>query len=630
MNRPASSLDDSGVHAGPASGGAQSGQFVINLSSSTTPMALVKPQSPELARFTFFVSRRREEGRERFRLHMGYFATRREANELLNIVREIYPAAWVGDAPGKKLAAARQAAAPAAAPAPSRAAAPNVVATPAPKAAPVVACVVGKNSPRTASVTPAAPAQAAVPAPAAAPSAPRKASPPATVARGAGAPVAAPVATPPRPAAVKPTTAARPSIAAPTTAPAAKPAPTTSAARAPAGAAPVRGQPAKPAVIPAAEPRSSQRRKKLPRNNVPPSNVREVLAQLGGAKPAVTSPPRAVPQPPAATRVASAKVPPTPTRVPAAKAAPPAAPAVVAPSAAPAAVVAPASPTARLAKPELSDTQVLKMLERQRSDSGDSATLRGAEAEANDIQLLRPDDTGTMRALRGQLENNAPVSFAVQLDWSVTPIDLAQVPPLAIFSAYTLYTVEGDRDGRKWFGLRLGFFSDAVSAKQVAHYVRSDFASVAVVPVGQGEKDRAAADSASAADKAQASRKPQVDTSASGEFKLFDVDQETSTAKPREPVQRMAPEQVRAKIDAVRNEKSKFKATAPGRRSKPAGAPQSLEETLEILGASELQIDNGRGELLNDSGVRHLRVQVDNRTRKFSKLLDRLADRLKS
>ena len=68
---------------------------------------------------------------------------------------------------------------------------------------------------------------------------------------------------------------------------------------------------------------------------------------------------------------------------------------------------------------------------------------------------------------------------------------MAKVPPLAIFNAYTLYTTEANREGRTWYGLRLGFFSDAVSAKQVAYYVRSDFKSVSVVPVTTIEKERA-------------------------------------------------------------------------------------------------------------------------------------------
>src|SRR6516165_9326027 len=79
------------------------GPFVLNLCSSTTPMALAQTDLPELRRFHFFVSRRFEEGRERFRLHMGYFATLAEAEEWLGVVREIYPGAWAGETPGRKL-----------------------------------------------------------------------------------------------------------------------------------------------------------------------------------------------------------------------------------------------------------------------------------------------------------------------------------------------------------------------------------------------------------------------------------------------------------------------------------------------------------------------------------------------
>ena len=78
-------------------------EFVINLCASTTPVALTPPDHAGLKRFTFFVSRRREEGRERFRLHMGYFDTQEEAERLLDIVREIYPGAWAGLAPGQRL-----------------------------------------------------------------------------------------------------------------------------------------------------------------------------------------------------------------------------------------------------------------------------------------------------------------------------------------------------------------------------------------------------------------------------------------------------------------------------------------------------------------------------------------------
>ena len=72
-------------------GATATGGYVINLTSSTTPMALSQPKDPTLAQFTFFVSRRLEDGRERFRLHMGYFETMQAAEEMLAVVREVYP-----------------------------------------------------------------------------------------------------------------------------------------------------------------------------------------------------------------------------------------------------------------------------------------------------------------------------------------------------------------------------------------------------------------------------------------------------------------------------------------------------------------------------------------------------------
>jgi hypothetical protein len=134
----------------------------------------------------------------------------------------------------------------------------------------------------------------------------------------------------------------------------------------------------------------------------------------------------------------------------------------------------------------LTDTQVLKVLENRRVAS-DFPRDEGIRAG---IAVLPPEDTNTRLALREAVARNAPVSFAVQLQWSVRHIDVKSVPRHPIFHAYTLYAAEGRRTGRTWFFLRLGFFSDAVSAKQVAHYLRSDFASAAVVPVTSQERQQ--------------------------------------------------------------------------------------------------------------------------------------------
>jgi hypothetical protein len=287
--------------------------------------------------------------------------------------------------------------------------------------------------------------------------------------------------------------------------------------------------------------------------------------------------------------------------------------------------------------PSLTDTQVLRYLETRREDG-----RSGEDAPDASISLLKPDDTGTRRALKDAVTQNAPVSFAVQLQWAVQPVELDKVPPLAIFSAYTLYTVEGSREGRKWYGLRLGFFSDAISAKQVAYYVRSEFASVAVVPVSPQEKDRASEEDNKKANSSMAyprkTRQGPVD-----EFKLIDSDDQKergsaapATGKalgtrpaaakpapaPATPAARSAPQ---PPAIAKRNP---TKGTGGRVGARERRGPQTLEETLEILGAGELEVDNGRGETLNDTGVRHLRVEVQKNT-PFSRLLERLSERSK-
>jgi hypothetical protein len=132
-----------------------------------------------------------------------------------------------------------------------------------------------------------------------------------------------------------------------------------------------------------------------------------------------------------------------------------------------------------------SDTQVLSILEKRGSDRAVTGT--DAAAAAHDISLLRPDDTSTRLALKDAVARDAPVWFAVQLQWSTQPIELAKAPRHPIFSSYTLYTARARLEGREWFCLRLGFFSDAISAKQVAQFLFSDFPSVAVVPVNPQE-----------------------------------------------------------------------------------------------------------------------------------------------
>ena len=465
---------------------AEAGPFVINLCSSSTPMALPRADMPELKRFNFFVSRRFEEGRERFRLHMGFFETQAEAESWLALVREIYPGAWAGEAPGKKLRARAVAAAEAQA---AHAAGPHSLAP---------------------QVEPPAP-QAEPPAPQAAP--------------------------PALPASSPPVLTAAVQEAAPPSAESAKPVPTVhppAAAQAPSAAPPkpaaVRPAPSKPAKAAARTTPPAAARKPGVFGN---SNIKEVLAALDEPQ-AATGETRAMPMP----------------------------------------------------EPPLSDAQALQCLEGR-----------------------------TPEAVK-------PAAFAVQLKWSVQPISFDKLPPLAIFSAYTLYCVEGSREGRKWYGLRLGFFNDPISAKQVAGYVRSEFSSAAVVPVTADERQRVSGEPGTTPLRPARKAPASVDH----EFKLFDADTPSHEAAaapeaspPKAPVHELRP------IPFNKRATNGSKVHARERR-----APQTLEETLEILGAHELTIDDGRASADDARGAGQSRkMDKTERSTPFTRLLERLGERVR-
>ncbi|MEO8315173.1 MAG: hypothetical protein ABI645_10285 [Pseudomonadota bacterium] len=451
----------------PSTDGAMSPSqlFVINLCASTSPMALAQPNVPALKRYTFFVSRQRDDGRDRFRLHMGYFASQDEAEKLLDAVRDVYPAAWTGPAPAN-------------------------------------------GAPRRGRV-----AVAAVVA----------------------------VAATPAPAAVV----------------------------------------AAPAIQP------------LPDVLDAMSNVRDVLASLDESP-------------------------------------------------------APRIEAAGDSEPGLQENEVLRVLEasaKSVAESGKFLTQPRAQ-----VRLVTSQDTQTLADIQSDADNNAPPCFAVQLVWSVSPIDVARLPHLAIFDAYTLYNVEGNREGRKWYGVRLGFFSDSAAASQVANYVRSDYRAVAIVPValkeregaggGVGKKPKAAAPPLNNAPK------PVTLPVIGGEniegFQLLEDDRpaplkldfdDKPAAKKVAPTVPVAKPVAGSASKASARSANKVPGKATGKptgkrvvvRKRPPtrpGAPNPLESTLEILGASTLTMDESR-ELINDSAVRQ---PIDRKQGgRFSKLLSRLS-----
>lgn len=479
----------------------EAGPFVINLCSSSTPMALPKADLPELQRFNFFVSRRFEEGRERFRLHMGYFDTLTEAEGWLGLVREIYPGAWAGEAPGKKLRARAAAAAAA-----------QAAHATGPQAA-------GDSAPQ----------------------------------------------------------------------------PQEAAARIPAEVA---------ARVPTLH---------------PPEEARSSAAQAVERKEAVTAA-----RPPVTQELEFEVSQPQLAEV--VKLTPPArarsAPAV-APQAPP---VAPAPAAAPLTNSNI--REVLAALDEPAREQAPAADTRTMPAPALNSTAATLSDPQALQVLEGRTQEGAkPAAFAVQLQWSVQPILLDKVPPLAIFSAYSLYCIEGSRQGRKWYGLRLGFFNDPISAKQVAGYVRSEFASVAVVPVSADERKRVSGENANipvrSAPKAPESRSA-LD---SGEFKLLDPDHPVASgasataATPAAAASSTAtpPRAAVRQLRPVPGSRAGGKINARERR-----APQTLEETLEILGAHQLTIDESKHGGAGAGPSRKVEKSAP-----FTRLLERLGERVR-
>ena len=644
-------------------GGAATGGFVINLTSSTTPMALSQPKDPTLSQFSFFVSRRLEDGRERFRLHMGYFETMQAAEEMLVVVRDVYPGAWASEAPGKKLRGGKPQAS-AAAPAPAK----PTAATPAPAPTPAPVAPARAAAPQPLAPQPAAPSVAAAPMPH-----PFDATPPPPELKYETEPepfvltdepefkpANIPVVQPPaNPVASSPANSASPKPAAKLAAaraaakPATKPAPQAAKPAAPKAAAPKPPDAAKPAT--AAKPAVAANPAIAAK---PASAAAPAIAPAPAPKPAVVS------HPPAAARPVTPAKPPAVAPKIAAKVSAPAlqaaAPAPKAPTPEPTVqmpvINPPMSATPSLSNmrqvieelDDLSDTQTIRLLERHSPYREGSQEASADEA----IRVIKPEDAQSMQAIKNEVKRNAPVLFAVQLDWSVTPFDMAKIPPLAIFNAYSLYTTEANRDGRTWYGLRLGFFSDAVSAKQVAYYVRSDFKSVSVVPVTTLEKERANDINAARSGIHRAVNIKEgpaptplsmTSSNASGVFKLLDddlpemieqdVDGETS---PRFSKQASVPAAAPAAAKAAPAAAAPAAPSAPPKASKARkpGArgvrrdahaqvdEETLDQTLEILGANTLEITNDSA---GNTGVRHLRVKVDKKGSKFASLIDRLS-----
>jgi len=84
-----------------------------------------------------------------------------------------------------------------------------------------------------------------------------------------------------------------------------------------------------------------------------------------------------------------------------------------------------------------------------------------------------------------------PKWLSIQLKWSVLKDDIDKIPKIDIFREFTLYIVENAHNGRRWYALRLGFFSSPEAARQIVKYISGTMPSVSIIPITQQEKDTA-------------------------------------------------------------------------------------------------------------------------------------------
>jgi hypothetical protein len=134
-----------------------------------------------------------------------------------------------------------------------------------------------------------------------------------------------------------------------------------------------------------------------------------------------------------------------------------------------------AAPTAGMGS--LDDTMMARF------DLAHAAQAAGAVPPAGDRPAVAP-------AREPAPPEPAPQRFAVQLAWSTTPFDLQRFGHPDVFAGHVLYRVHSERDGHRWYGLRLGFFRDHLAARLVLQQARRDFALAAVVPVSEREYAR--------------------------------------------------------------------------------------------------------------------------------------------
>ncbi len=470
------------------------GPFVINLSVSTVPINQNAKSIAGKWHAHVYQIQVNEDGRTRYRLRLGPFASEEEADAVLETARDLYPGALTATAghadlqaiegllsgidaqrvraerAGEKAAAARQ----------NKPTAPVAakVATESPHASPPSIVPVPPAPMLTAAPNIMAPPAAAAPP---AKSAPMATEPTIKPALAAEPPILQLVAEPPvlnaivAPAIVAPVIAAPGSVApvvvVPVIATPAEPPSVEAQAAAPPVLVSRVGLPSARAV--AASPPSASPAAKARVSSAPP-----VAATV--QTPAIT-PPAKMPATLMSTRAASVK---TSKSAPATLLAPQLTPITLEPPR-----PAPSTAASQMAKPSVAKASVPP--EPMPPAALPPGTPWPRVVKPTHKPLTDLESTQTVRALTSvELDNAEAKCFVIQLSLVEHELDPESVPNLDIFSEYRLYSVVGRDQGRIMHALRLGFFADEIAANIVATYLSDYYDKPSVVRVSLAEQER--------------------------------------------------------------------------------------------------------------------------------------------
>src|SRR6266404_2705896 len=140
------------------------------------------------------------------------------------------------------------------------------------------------------------------------------------------------------------------------------------------------------------------------------------------------------------------------------------------------------------------------------------------QAEESSKRVPNLDATQTVFALTElELEDaSASLWFVIQLSLAEEAFDPDTLPNLDIFSVYRLYSVAGIDQGRIMHALRLGFFTEEISAGAVASYLAAFYDEPTIKRVSSAERERFA----------EQSLEPRKDVGATGKHAAIEITSE--------------------------------------------------------------------------------------------------------